>query len=80
MKKCPVCNKENEKGSYCTQCGAPLVDNQDYGHGEGVEEVKSAAMEKSNIAEKTSITKFVLILLIAVFCYSGCHDNLSNWK
>lgn len=31
MKIWPVCNRENEKGSYRMQCGAPLTDKQDNG-------------------------------------------------
>lgn len=66
MKICPVCNKENEKGSYCTQCGAPLTDKQD--NGDTVDMKEPVIKNNSNIVEKPSATKFIIILLVAVVC------------
>lgn len=37
MKIFPICNKENEKGSYRIQCDALLTDKQDNG---GIVDVK----------------------------------------
>lgn len=66
MKICPVCNKENEKGSYCTQCGALLTDKQD--NGDIVDVKEPVIKNNSNIVEKPSATKFIIILLVAVVC------------
>lgn len=63
MKICPVCNKRYEKGSYCTQCGAQLVDQQDCSGASNAKEKESYMKNNTSKLKKPSRTEFVIIFL-----------------
>lgn len=61
MRICPVCNKQNENGSYCTQCGALLTENS-------YNEIEFDVERNPDVVERPSVMKYAMIVIAAIIC------------